>query len=349
MDAHFVKGLLQQEGIEASVVGENLLNAVGMLPLTDKSLPSVCVHDADEERAPLIVRDYQQVDRVNAEDNGRRRAPPDLEVRQLRRGRRRAVQRMLELRPRAAGVCPRRSTRSTGRTETADQAKRVTTKPRSHEAVADLSGASLRDFVASWFKWIPALRIDYPSPAHKLPRRRTPVFPHNENPMNASIEFIQARQILDSRGNPTVEVDVVLEDGTLGRAAVPSGASHRRKRSRRAARRRQEGLPRQGRHQGRRERQHQDRPGADRPRPARPGVDRPAHDRARRHAQQGQARRQRHARRLAWPSPRPPPSCATCRSTATSAATPPRRCPCRCSTSSTAASTRTTPSTSRSS
>jgi enolase len=43
--------------------------------------------------------------------------------------------------------------------------------------------------------------------------------------MSASIEFIQGRQILDSRGNPTVEVDVVLEDGTLGRAAVPSGAS----------------------------------------------------------------------------------------------------------------------------
>ena len=36
---------------------------------------------------------------------------------------------------------------------------------------------------------------------------------------------IHAREILDSRGNPTVEVDVVLEDGTLGRAAVPSGAS----------------------------------------------------------------------------------------------------------------------------
>ena len=43
--------------------------------------------------------------------------------------------------------------------------------------------------------------------------------------MAASIEFIQGRQILDSRGNPTVEVDVVLEDGTVGRAAVPSGAS----------------------------------------------------------------------------------------------------------------------------
>ena len=36
---------------------------------------------------------------------------------------------------------------------------------------------------------------------------------------------IVAREILDSRGNPTVEVDVVLEDGAFGRAAVPSGAS----------------------------------------------------------------------------------------------------------------------------
>lgn len=39
------------------------------------------------------------------------------------------------------------------------------------------------------------------------------------------IQSIHARQILDSRGNPTVEADVILEDGTLGRAAVPSGAS----------------------------------------------------------------------------------------------------------------------------
>jgi enolase len=39
------------------------------------------------------------------------------------------------------------------------------------------------------------------------------------------IERVHGREILDSRGNPTVEVDVVLRDGTLGRAAVPSGAS----------------------------------------------------------------------------------------------------------------------------
>ncbi|KHE92799.1 MAG: phosphopyruvate hydratase [Candidatus Scalindua rubra] len=41
----------------------------------------------------------------------------------------------------------------------------------------------------------------------------------------AKIEKTAAREILDSRGNPTVEVDIILDDGTLGRAAVPSGAS----------------------------------------------------------------------------------------------------------------------------
>jgi enolase len=43
--------------------------------------------------------------------------------------------------------------------------------------------------------------------------------------MSTAIMNVQARQILDSRGNPTIEVDVYLEDGTLGRASVPSGAS----------------------------------------------------------------------------------------------------------------------------
>src|ERR1700748_936588 len=45
-----------------------------------------------------------------------------------------------------------------------------------------------------------------------------------EAPMTAIVDII-GREILDSRGNPTIEVDVVLEDGSLGRAAVPSGAS----------------------------------------------------------------------------------------------------------------------------
>ena len=40
-----------------------------------------------------------------------------------------------------------------------------------------------------------------------------------------AVDAVFAREILDSRGNPTVEVDVLLEDGSLGRAAVQSGAS----------------------------------------------------------------------------------------------------------------------------
>ncbi|MEE1815968.1 phosphopyruvate hydratase [Streptomyces sp. SP18ES09] len=43
--------------------------------------------------------------------------------------------------------------------------------------------------------------------------------------VDATVETVTARSVLDSRGNPTVEVDVVLTDGSLGRAAVPSGAS----------------------------------------------------------------------------------------------------------------------------
>jgi enolase len=43
--------------------------------------------------------------------------------------------------------------------------------------------------------------------------------------MNTAIEVVDAREILDSRGNPTIEVDVVTADGSVGRAAVPSGAS----------------------------------------------------------------------------------------------------------------------------
>jgi enolase len=41
----------------------------------------------------------------------------------------------------------------------------------------------------------------------------------------STIDSVHAREILDSRGNPTVEVEVLLDDGAFGRAAVPSGAS----------------------------------------------------------------------------------------------------------------------------
>jgi enolase len=46
-----------------------------------------------------------------------------------------------------------------------------------------------------------------------------------EKNMDTTIELINGQEILDSRGNPTVEVEVVLADGSWGRAAVPSGAS----------------------------------------------------------------------------------------------------------------------------
>src|SRR3978361_2508137 len=57
----------------------------------------------------------------------------------------------------------------------------------------------------------------------KLAKRPPRPRPH-EDPMTEIVD-ITAREILDSRGNPTVEVDVILEDGSMGRAAVPSGAS----------------------------------------------------------------------------------------------------------------------------
>src|SRR5256714_12999031 len=54
--------------------------------------------------------------------------------------------------------------------------------------------------------------------------RRDSSPPHKDKSMTAIVDII-GREILDSRGNPTVEVDVLLEDGSIGRAAVPSGAS----------------------------------------------------------------------------------------------------------------------------
>ena len=68
MDAHFVKGLLEQEGIAAVVTGEHLEAVWSTLPLSATSPPGVYVPDEDEERAALIVRDYKQVDVANADD-----------------------------------------------------------------------------------------------------------------------------------------------------------------------------------------------------------------------------------------------------------------------------------------
>ena len=74
-----------------------------------------------------------------------------------------------------------------------------------------------------------------------------------------AIIHVHGRQILDSRGNPTVEVEVVLEDGSFGRAAVPSGASTGAHEAVENARRGQEPLARQGRRAGGRRGQRRDR------------------------------------------------------------------------------------------
>ncbi len=58
------------------------------------------------------------------------------------------------------------------------------------------------------------------------PDRLAPYRSHrSERHIVATIDYIEAREILDSRGNPTIEVQVVLDDGSQGRAGVPSGAS----------------------------------------------------------------------------------------------------------------------------
>ncbi len=114
----------------------------------------------------------------------------------------------------------------------------------------------------------------------------------------SQIERVHARQILDSRGNPTVEVEVGLRSGAHGHAAVPSGRLDRRVRGDRAARRRQR-LGRQGRHARGRERQRRDRRGGARLGRRRPGGRSTRADRARRHPEQVAPRRQRDPRRLA--------------------------------------------------
>jgi enolase len=66
-------------------------------------------------------------------------------------------------------------------------------------------------------------RIDHPSLEAGVPTHEA--FRNKERTTVATIEAIVAREILDSRGNPTVEVEIGLDDGTTARAAVPSGAS----------------------------------------------------------------------------------------------------------------------------
>lgn len=66
MDAHFVKGLLAQEGIPAVVQGEALQEAWGNLPLTPESLPSVWVAEADVAAATPVIEEYKRRDEADA-------------------------------------------------------------------------------------------------------------------------------------------------------------------------------------------------------------------------------------------------------------------------------------------
>src|SRR5258708_16883266 len=83
----------------------------------------------------------------------------------------------------------------------------------------DARGAGRRGGVAAARERTRSARLQYRHLAMNTPRRAT------GSAALAAIDEIYARQILDSRGNPTVEVDVLLDDGTEGRAAAPSGAS----------------------------------------------------------------------------------------------------------------------------
>ena len=114
----------------------------------------------------------------------------------------------------------------------------------------------------------------------------------------STIAEVHGRQVLDSRGNPTVEVDVRLESGHLGRAIVPSGAStgvHEAVELRDGG----HGVGRQGRRDRGRERERRAGTCCARTGLRRPGRSRRSADRARRHAQQGTARRERDPRCLA--------------------------------------------------
>ena len=145
--------------------------------------------------------------------------------------------------------------------------------------------------------------------------------------MNTLIEVVDAREILDSRGNPTVEVDVVLADGSVGRAAVPSGRLDRRPRGGRAARRRQGPLRRQGRPQRGRQRHRHDRArrSTGSTPPTRPASTRCSSSSTARRTRARSARTRSSASR--WPAPTRRPPRTTCRCTATSAGSARRTLP----------------------
>ena len=135
------------------------------------------------------------------------------------------------------------------------------------------------------------------STSQSTPAAPRPLGPFASGSGAEPIVSVLGREILDSRGNPTVEVDVVLADGTLGRAAVPSGAStgiYEAVELRDGDKGRYLG---KGGPEGRGPRPRGAGQGRHRPRPDRPDRPGPSDDRGRRHPEQGQARRERDPRR----------------------------------------------------
>ena len=144
----------------------------------------------------------------------------------------------------------------------------------------------------------------------------------------SKIAAIQALEILDSRGNPTVRVRLSLDDGTVATSSVPSGAStgeHEAVELRDGDKARYGG---KGVLKAVANVDEMIAPALIGRDPARQARDRRADDRARRHAEQGRARRQRHPRRVDGGRPRGCASGRSCRSTPISAA--PARPACRC-------------------
>ena len=172
----------------------------------------------------------------------------------------------------------------------------VRAPPRTHAELLDLlrgigfTTHEYINFIAKTLKLETGIITAYKSP--------NPIG-HIRSMTQTTIQSIHAREILDSRGNPTLEAEVVLDGG----ATRPRRGSDRRidrfARSSRASRRRQDALSRQGRFESSRQRQWTDRCRAQGFRCRRSGRARPQTHRSRRHAEQGQARRQRAARRFA--------------------------------------------------
>ena len=124
----------------------------------------------------------------------------------------------------------------------------------------------------------------------------------------ATIEGIVAREILDSRGNPTVEVEVGLDDGTIARAAVPSGASTGAFEAIELRDGDSRPLPGQGRREGGRQHRGQDRRPAHRVRGQRAAADRPEDARPRRHGQTSPSWAPTPSSASRWRWRRPPPA-----------------------------------------